>query len=156
MENESFIGILQAALAPVTVISGAALLLSAMTLRYGRTSDRFRTCLKEYDEAPADRQNSMAEEIRLLYRRLHLIRAQITCVTSSLVLIALTIFLLFYGLSTNRVWFEEAAKFTFITSLVLLTIAMIFFLADILRSMQALRTNLAQRPALEQLVRSKH
>jgi len=155
MEDETFINILKASLAPVTVISGAALLLSAMTLRYGRTSDRFRSCLREYEGSISPLKEVLAEEIKLLYRRLHLIRAQITCVTSSLVSIALTIFLLFYGLSTNRGWYEGAAKVTFIGSLVLLTIAMIFFLADILRSMQALRVILARHPELEQLVRRK-
>ena len=144
---------LQAALAPVTVISGAALLLSAMTQRYGRTSDRFRSCLREYDHSHGDLKENLTEEVKLLYLRLHMIRVQIACVTSSLVLIAFTIFFLFYELSTDRQWFEFAAKASFILSLVLLTIAMIFFLSDILNSMQALRVNLSQRPELEKKIR---
>ena len=147
---------LQASLAPVTVISGAALLLSAMTQRYGRTSDRFRSCLKEYDNSHGDVRENLTQEVKLLYLRLHMIRVQIACVTSSLVMIAFTIFFLFYELSTERHWFEVAAKVSFILSLVLLTIAMIFFLSDILNSMQALRVNLSQRPELAKKIRHQN
>jgi hypothetical protein len=151
--SDQLIPTLQAALAPVTVISGAALLLSAMTLRYGRTSDRFRNCLREYDQSSIEIRKGITLEVKLLYRRLHLIRVQIACVTSALLLIALTIFFLFYELSTDREWFETAAKFSFISSLMLLTVAMVFFLGDIIQSLQALRVNLAMRPELEKIVR---
>lgn len=139
------IRILQASLAPVTVISGAGLLLSSMTARYGRTSDRIRVLLREFglrtDETDILRR-AARDELVLLYRRARMIRTEIVMVASSIFCVALTIFFLFGSLLYHAPLGARAAQACFLASLVLLLVAMVFFIADILASLRALKVNI--------------
>ena len=75
-EQTTLIGIMQASLAPVTVITGSGLLLGAMTNRYGRTSDRIRSLMQDYRTRRHEKSsaNAIVHEITILYRRARMIR----------------------------------------------------------------------------------
>lgn len=150
MVNEpTLIGILQASLAPVTVISGAGLLLGAMTNRYGRTSDRIRVLMRDYRTREHDKRaaNAIVSEIVILYRRARLIRTEIISVAISIFFVAVTIFSLFFSLVYGT-GLERIAQTSFLLSLCSLIVAMLFFIADIIASLKALRVVLSSEPEL--------
>ncbi|NBO38966.1 DUF2721 domain-containing protein [bacterium] len=143
------IGILQASLAPVTVISGAGLLLGAMTNRYGRTSDRIRTLMREYRTREHDKRAAAAivTEVVILYRRARLIRTEIIAVAISIFCVSITIFCLFWDLVYGPE-LDKLARVFFLLSLCSLIFAMLFFIADIVASLKALRVVLSAEPEL--------
>ncbi|NBX18829.1 MAG: DUF2721 domain-containing protein [Proteobacteria bacterium] len=150
MVNEpTLIGILQASLAPVTVISGAGLLLGAMTNRYGRTSDRIRVLMRDYRTREHDRRaaNAIVTEVVILYRRARLIRTEIVAVAVSIFFVSVTIFSLFFNLVYGAS-LDKLAQTFFLLSLCSLIVAMLFFIADIVASLKALRVVLSAEPEL--------
>jgi hypothetical protein len=150
--DQELIRILQASLAPVTVISGAGLLLSSMTLRYGRTTDRIRLLLKDLVILTEGdlRRKLVVEEIRMLFGRARLIRTEIILVASGILCVAMTIFFLFasfvYKLSLGR-----AAQFCFIASILFLLLSMAFFIGDILVSLRALKFSINSHVPLTEI-----
>jgi len=157
MVNEpTLIGILQASLAPVTVISGAGLLLGAMTNRYGRTSDRLRVLMREYRTREHDKRAAQAivSEIVILYKRARLIRTEIVAIAVSIFFVAITIFSLFFSLVYGTA-LDKLAQMFFLLSLCSLIVAMLFFIADIVASLTALRVVLSAEPELFEACRQK-
>ena len=152
--TDSLISILQASLAPVTVISGAGLLLTSMTNRFGRTSDRIRVLMKEYEEGKSSQliRDAMVEEVTILYRRLRLIRTEIVAVASCIFCVVLTILFLFANL-LYKLPLHGVAQLFFVIGLLFLIVAMAFFIADILASLRALKVTLNARPALQEACR---
>jgi len=149
LNEPTLIGILQASLAPVTVISGAGLLLGAMTNRYGRTSDRIRVLMREYRTREHDKRatNAIISETVILYRRARLIRTEIISVAVSIFFVSVTIFCLFFNLVYGASLAGIAQTF-FLLSLCSLIVAMLFFIADIVASLKALRVVLSSEPEL--------
>ena len=149
--TDSLISILQASLAPVTVISGSGLLLSSMTSRFGRTSDRIRVVMKEYEDGKSSVliRSAMVEEVTLLYRRLRLIRTEIVAVASCIFCVILTILFLFANL-LYKFPLHTIAQIFFVIGLLFLIVAIAFFIADILASLQALKVSLNARPTLHE------
>lgn len=152
--TDSLISILQASLAPVTVISGAGLLLTSMTNRFGRTSDRIRIVMKEYEEGQFSAliREAMVEEITILYRRIRLIRTEIVAVASSIFCVILTILFLLADL-LYHLPLQHVAQMFFVVGLLFLVVAMVFFIADILASLRALKVMLNARPTLHEACR---
>ncbi|MEN9529537.1 MAG: hypothetical protein RI932_1410 [Pseudomonadota bacterium] len=143
-DQPTLIGILQASLAPVTVITGAGLLLGAMTNRYGRTSDRIRTLMQDYRNRRHDVRavNAIVAEIAILYRRARMIRTEIVSVAISIFCVSITIFCLFLKLVYGNE-LDILARTFFLLSLCSLIFAMLFFIADIVASLRALRVVLS-------------
>jgi hypothetical protein len=148
-DQPTLIGILQASLAPVTVITGAGLLLGAMTNRYGRTSDRIRSLMQEYRVRHHDSRsaNAIVSEITILYRRARLIRTEIVSVAVSIFCVSITIFCLFLNLVYGNE-LDYLARLFFLLSLCSLIFAMLFFISDIVASLAALRVVLSSDPQL--------
>ena len=143
-DQPTLIAILQASLAPVTVITGAGLLLSSMTNRYGRTTDRIRVLMYDFRTRSHDKRavNAIVSEIVILYRRARMIRTEIISVAVSIFCVSITIFCLFLKLVYGNE-LDYFARLFFLLSLVSLIIAMIFFIADIVASLTALRLGLS-------------
>src|SRR5438045_1343794 len=82
------------AIAPVFLISGAGGILAAMAVRYGRAIDRAREALHACRAGEADDvDRKMAEEeLRVHYRRAHLLR--ITIITNVLSIFAVSLCIL--------------------------------------------------------------
>ncbi len=89
------IPVLQVAIGPVILISGAGLLLLSMTNRIGRAIDRARVLKDEMPaQAPDDRPIRLAE-LRVLLRRAEILRQAIILISVSVLLAALLIITLF-------------------------------------------------------------
>lgn len=155
-DQPTLIGILQASLAPVTVITGAGLLLGAMTNRYGRTSDRIRVLMQDYRNRKHDIQSvkAIVSEISILYRRARLIRTEIVSVAVSIFCVSITIFCLFLNLVYGNE-LDYLARTFFLLSLCSLIVAMIFFIADIVASLKALRVVLSSDSELFEACQEK-
>ncbi len=131
---------LSAAIAPVTLISGIAFLLSIMATRYGRCIDRIRTLLKEIktsSESKEEREIIQAQ-IKILYTRTRALRTTMTIAACSLFCIALTVCGSF---SSMMFQFPNALTVAcFFTMALLLLVAAIFgYIRDILISLRAVK-----------------
>jgi hypothetical protein len=81
-------------------------------------------------------------EIVILYRRARMIRTEIISVAISIFCVSITIFCLFLKLVYGNE-LDYLARVFFLLSLVSLIFAMIFFIADIVASLTALRLGLS-------------
>lgn len=90
--------VIQLAVAPVFLLTGIAGFLSVLSARLGRIHDRVRSTeqlrLQEAEDDKADRLNT---EIKILWRRLHLINSAIRLCTSSALLVCMVIAVIFLG-----------------------------------------------------------
>ncbi len=133
-------------LAPVFLISGVAVVLSAMITRYGRVIDRVRAVLREAiinvnRNATTD---PTIQELRQLYRRAKLLRSAIICASASIFCVSITVFLLFASLilELRILWAPEVL---FIISLSFLILAMGLFIEDFAISLRILKLEVNSR-----------
>ncbi|MDX2110859.1 MAG: DUF2721 domain-containing protein [Verrucomicrobiota bacterium] len=138
LPSDELIKILQTSISPVVMISGVGLLLLSMTNRFGRAIDRVRTLLAEMPKRPADQQEGIQQQVRVLYLRAQLLRKAITLATCSLFLVGVLIFSLFAAFTVSPV-FEGVAATVFIGSILCLIGSLAYFLKDLSLSLTALR-----------------
>ena len=141
--HTALIAILQAAVAPVILISGVGLLLLSMTNRYGRVIDRARHLAREQASGSEDSGvRSLAGQASVIWRRAKLLRAAIVLATLSIFLVSLTVAGIFVqqlmGISLTLM-----LAGLFICSIAALAGSLILFLRDITLSLHALRLELA-------------
>ena len=136
------IPVLQTAIGPTILISGVGLLLLTMTNRLARTIDRTRTLAREISGASEPDRAKSAEQLRVLWRRAHLIRLSIALASLSALFAAVLIIVLFVTalLQIENVWLICAL---FITCLVCLIGSLIVFIHDINLALAALKFELA-------------
>lgn len=133
--------ILQTAIGPMILISGLGLLLLAMTNRLGRTIDRSRELLDEYDDLPSAARTRVDREIGVLWRRARYVRSAILLACASC-LGAATLVILLFLTSLFRVEATLAVEGVFILSMACLIASLIFFLLDVNLTLSALRIEL--------------
>jgi len=135
----SFVKAMTAAIAPVTVISGLAFLLSIIAGRYGRCIDRTRELLAIL---PGIQDMSVKErnwhQIYILYRRARVLRTTMVFASISVLFVSLTIMAIFGGL-LFRWHVEEVAAALFVLSLVALLISTALLIRDLVVSLRALK-----------------
>ncbi len=133
-------------LAPVFLISGVAVVLSAMITRYGRVIDRVRAVLREatVNVNRASASDPTIQELRQLYRRAKLLRSTIICASASIFCVSITIFLLFAMLILDLriTW---APEILFVISLSFLILAMALFIEDFAISLRILKLEVNSR-----------
>ena len=71
---------LQAALTPITLISGVGLLLVSMTNRYNHSTDRLRQLLRQSEAIKPRRDDDLEHAIDLIFLRVRLLRQAILLV----------------------------------------------------------------------------
>ena len=135
---------LSSAIAPVTLISGMAFLISIMATRYARCIDRIRVILKEVrqlegaDSAECAQTKHLRRQIRILYARTRALRTTMTLAAFSVFCVVLTI----CG-SFSSMMFEFPNALTvasiFLIALLLLVAAVTGFIRDILISLRAVK-----------------
>ncbi len=138
MTFQDFIPILQIALGPVILISGIGLLLLTMTNRFGRVIDRTRLFIHESNREVKDSHLNIAEQITILLKRAHLLRAAIAFAAISILFVALLIILLFIT-ALLQLEFILIVLGLFITCMVCLILSLILFICDINLSLTALK-----------------
>ncbi len=136
---------LSSAIAPVTLISGMAFLISIMANRYARCIDRIRVILKEVQSinggVECKETQHLQRQIRILYARTKALRTTMTFAASSVFCVVLTIF----G-SFSSMMFEFPNALTvasiFLIALLLLVAAVSGFIRDILISLRAVKVEI--------------
>jgi hypothetical protein len=145
--------LLQTSISPIALISGVGLLLLSMTNRLSRVIDRSRSLSAELriaaDEATAARERA---QLAVLARRARLLWASIAAVMVT-VLCACTMVLMLTTMAFLHVNLRGAVVSLFFAALLALLVSAVLFFADVLLSLRALRTELADvgtaRPAPE-------
>ncbi len=132
------IPILQTAIGPAILISGIGLLLLTMTNRLGRVVDLARVLNASLLSANADNKAKLAEQIRILWRRMHLIRLAIILASVSALLSSILIIVLF----VSTLWNIEIAwiiALLFIITMGCFMGALIVFICDVNQTLIALQ-----------------
>lgn len=136
--------VMTSAIAPVFLISGVGVILSSMTIRYGRVIDRVRAVLVEVRERTGPISENHALELRALYQRARHLRTTIVLASISIFLVSINIFVLFSTLMFKIVvpFFAEG---TFIASLVFLIASLGAFIYDFIMSLKILKHEVKSR-----------
>jgi hypothetical protein len=135
------IPVLQVAIGPVILISGAGMLLLVMTNRLGRAIDRARQLAAELRQpSPRDRSEILAQ-VNIIFRRARLLRLTIALAALSVLLAGVLIISLFL---TALMHWENGLEVSliFIGCLVALIASLVTFIYDIHLSLVALKLEL--------------
>jgi flagellar biosynthesis protein FliQ len=129
--------IIQAAIAPVVLISGVGLLLLTLSARLGRIVDRTRIVAAERRTADATNREMLNTQLAILRNRARLIRFALALSATSVALVSLLIIGLFLGLLLA--WnMTVPCTFLFIGSLLSLVTAMLVFVRELFEALTAL------------------
>lgn len=138
MNLDQIVPILQLAIGPVIVISGAGLVLLSMTNRFGRVIDRSRNLAESKHTTSMQNSHSIEDQLIILMRRARLLRAAIAFASLSLLLAAFLVIALFLVELANI----EATLLIiaiFICCMGSLSVGLLFFIADVNVSLSALK-----------------
>ena len=138
------IPILQTAIGPVILISGIGLLLLTMTNRLGHLVNRARNLSADLPNTNDSDRAKVLEQIRILWRRTHLLRLAIILASLSTLLSSILIIVLF----VSTLWEIEIAwiiVLLFIISMGCLMGSIIVFIYDVNQSLMALRLELLDK-----------
>ena len=145
MHLDQIVPILQLAIGPVIVISGAGLVLLSMTNRFGRVIDRSRSLVESTRGLSIGQTHSIRRQLQILTRRARLLRSAIALASVSLLLAAFLVISLFLVALLNL----EAASLIiviFICCMGSLIAGLIFFIADVNVSLSALKLEMEIEP----------
>ena len=147
MTNVQLIQALQASIAPCVLISGDGLLLLSLSNRLSRPIERIRHLCDVIKAHPQKDHQAAQEQIRIMYKRCEYLRSAIACIIFSIVLISFLVLLLF--LDSFYAWpITFLINILFISSVVSLTISMVFFLMDIHWSLDSLKIEIRHSQGL--------
>ena len=136
LATHDVVPLLQVAVGPVILISGVGLLLLSMTNRLGRLIARSRQLSRELCSVGEDDRIGLIAQVRILTARARLVRLAIALATTSLLLAAFLIILLFltalFGLELAVV-----LSLVFIACMGCLIASLVVFLRDINLSLRA-------------------
>lgn len=140
--------VIQMAVAPVFLLAGIAGLLGVMTNRLGRVIDRARSLARGERNATSDQETALIrQENRNLLQRGRCINLAIAFAGSSALLVCLVIMALFtaglVGLN-----FSTVVAVIFIISMMLLIVALSFFLMEVFFATSLMRSGLAKTEAI--------
>lgn len=150
MTLEQLVPVLQLAIGPVILLSGAGLILLSMTNRYGRVIDRSRGVVDKYRKGSKRRKERRKSQLAMLLNRAKLLRFAIQFTSLCLLLASIMIISLFL---TAIMGIDGAIfiSFLFILCIGSLCIGLLFFIIDVNVSLKALvvETNLEAVDELE-------
>jgi hypothetical protein len=139
--EQNLVPILQAAISPVILISGAGLLLLSMTNRLGRVIDRARDLARSHRASTEPERERLGRQLRILAQRARSMRLAITfCVLSVLLAATLMIALFVTAFFQRPILLLGAGLF--IACLISLIVSLLYFLLDLRLSLAALKLEL--------------
>jgi hypothetical protein len=137
IDPSDLLKIIQAAIAPVVLISGVGLLLLTLSARLGRIVDRTRIVATERRAADDTNRDMLNTQLAVLRNRARLIRFALALSATSVALVSLLIIGLFLGLLLA--WnMTVPCTFLFIGSLLSLVTAMLVFVRELFEALTAL------------------
>jgi hypothetical protein len=140
------IPVLQVAVGPVILISGVGLLLLSLTNRFGRAADRSRQLAREMRDSQGEEKRRLAAQVENLYQRAGLIQTAIVFATTSLLLVALLIIVLFIA-ALMKLEAGFLISVLFICCMLTLIASLATFIRDINLSLMALKLELGYSDA---------
>jgi len=139
MHLSTLIPTLQLAVGPVILISGIGLLLLGMTTRFGRTIDRTREIARACRGVTAPDRDRGTAQLRILMTRARLLRAAIAAACLSVLFAALLVIVLFVGAVLGLAVTAPVVGGLFIACMAGLIASLLLYIADINRSLGALK-----------------
>lgn len=141
--HAELIPVLQAAVAPVILISGVGLLLLSMTNRYARVIDRARALAREHAAGGAEAARRHAgEQAAVIWKRAKLLRTAIVLATACIFGVAVTVVSIFLG-QLLALDVGPLVALVFLASLLALVGSLAYLIRDFALSLQALKLELA-------------
>lgn len=141
MNPVNLLAVIQAAIAPVVLISGVGLLLLTLSARLGRIVDRTRLVAAELRTAPDAERAALGHQLAVLRHRARLIRLSLTLSASAVALIGVLMTLLFLGLVLG--WnVTLACTLLFVAALTCVVVAMFVFVRELSESLVALELSI--------------
>ena len=141
MNPVNLLAVIQAAIAPVVLISGVGLLLLTLSARLGRIVDRTRLVAAELHAAAQGERGPLEHQLAVLRRRARLIRLSLTLSASAVALIGVLMTLLFLGLVLG--WnLTLACTLLFVAALTCVVVAMFVFVRELSESLVALELSI--------------
>jgi hypothetical protein len=142
IDPSDLLKIIQAAIAPVVLISGVGLLLLTLSARLGRIVDRTRLVAAERRKAADADRELLNTQLAVLRHRARLIRLALALSASSVALVSLLIIALFLGLLLR--WnMTVPCTLLFVGSLLSLVTAMLVFVRELFEALTALDLSVA-------------
>ncbi len=129
---------IQAAVTPVILISGMGLLLLTMTNRMGRIMDRTRDYAAQIRQSAAGEREHLEAMLESTWRRAKIVRLALTFATSSMLMSAALVIVIFLGVVLQRD-LGGLMLALFVAAILLLIAALLAFLRDVFVSLSALR-----------------
>jgi hypothetical protein len=130
------VSILQSAVGPVVLVSGAGLLLVGMENRLARVVDRSRYLIQKIEDGSSSNQKSDRQQLDIFTKRSFILRRAIALISISVLFDAvLVIFLFFTGLFKADVPWVAAGLF--IICMLLLIGSLVEFTRDVNKSLAA-------------------
>jgi len=141
MNPVNLLAVIQAAIAPVVLISGVGLLLLTLSARLGRIVDRTRLVAAELHAAPDAGRSGLGHQLAVLRHRARLIRLALALSAGAVALIGLLITLLFLGLVLG--WnVTLVCTLLFVAALTCVVVAMFVFVRELSESLVALELSI--------------
>ena len=138
MRLADLIPMLQFSIGPVILISGVALILGSINNRLGRTIDRSRHLAEARNRSTDAQQRAVQDEqLKILWRRAHILQVAITLAVASVLCAALLIISIFVA-AVCHLEIAAVVIALFICCLGCMIASLIFFLRDINMSLHAL------------------
>lgn len=141
LNSVNLLAVIQAAIAPVVLISGVGLLLLTLSARLGRIVDRTRLVAAELRAAPERDRGGLEHQLAVLRRRARLIRLSLTLSASAVALVGVVMTLLFLGLVLG--WnVTLVCTLLFVAALTCVVVAMFVFVRELSESLVALELSI--------------
>jgi hypothetical protein len=141
MNPVNLLAVIQAAIAPVVLISGVGLLLLTLSARLGRIVDRTRLVAAELHSSPPGERDALAHQLAVLRRRARLIRLSLSLSASAVALVGVVMTLLFLGLVLG--WnVTLVCTLLFVAALTCVVVAMFVFVRELSESLVALELSI--------------
>ena len=141
MNLEEFGEVLRLSVSPSIIISACGLLMLSMTNRFGRAIDRARLLVRERAHAEGRTLASIGRQMAILRQRTRLIRMSIFFAALCILFTALEMLTLFVC-ATAGIDNGVLAGLLNILSLGCLCVAMLYFIKDITRSLEAMEADI--------------
>ena len=141
MNSANLLAVIQAAIAPVVLISGVGLLLLTLSARLGRIVDRTRLVAAELHAAAEGARGGLEHQLSVLRHRARLIRLSLTLSASAVALVGVVMTLLFLGLVLG--WnVTLVCTLLFVAALTCVVVAMFVFVRELSESLVALELSI--------------
>lgn len=141
MNPVNLLAVIQAAIAPVVLISGVGLLLLTLSARLGRIVDRTRLVAAELHAALPGERGGLQHQLAVLRHRARLIRLALALSAGAVALIGVLITLLFLGLLLG--WnVTLVCTLLFVAALTCVVVAMFVFVRELSESLVALELSI--------------